>query len=56
MEAEDYWREFAYTTWEASCRDPAIIHGDLRNCRRGRGHSGSHASGFGPYLSLWENL
>ncbi len=40
--------EMAYEPYssQTSCLDPLIRgDGDLRECRRGRGHGGTHASG-----------
>lgn len=47
--------EMSYTTWEQSCKDPAVdpSTGDLRECRRQHSHTGPHASGFGPGLYMW---
>lgn len=45
--------EMQYTTWEMSCKDPAVIHGDLRNCRRPGDHEGRHASGFRTNYREW---
>lgn len=44
-------QEFAYTTWEQSCRDP--YPPDLE-CRRQRGHDGDHAAGYGDARVRWE--
>lgn len=45
--------EFAFTTWEFSCRDPRVVHGDLRECRRAKKHDGPHASGFDTNYREW---
>lgn len=45
--------EFAYTTWEMSCKDPAAFGTDLRECRRPKHHSGRHASGFRTAYREW---
>ena len=45
--------EFAMTSWGMSCKDPAVIHGDLRNCRRPGNHEGRHASGFRTNYREW---
>ncbi len=42
--------EFAYTSWDASCRDPSPT---LQQCRRRRGHDGDHAAGFGDARLRW---
>jgi hypothetical protein len=51
--------EMYYTTWEDSCRNPAVTaEGSLRECRRFRGHwkNGSPcASGFGDNYREWEH-
>lgn len=44
--------EFAYVTWEDSCRDP---HPSFRQCRRLIRHEGEHASGFGRHRLRWDN-
>jgi hypothetical protein len=43
--------EFAYTTWEQSCRDLYTID---QACRRPRGHDGEHAAGYGGARSRWQ--
>jgi hypothetical protein len=42
--------EFAYTTWQQSCRDLYTID---QACRRPRGHDGEHAAGYGAARSRW---
>lgn len=53
LDTKDFEQEFAYTTWEQSCKDPAVIQGDLRECRRPKGHKSVHASGHGKDLLMW---
>lgn len=40
--------EFAYTTWDDSCKDPYVDGDDLRQCRRPKGHDMEigHAAGY----------
>lgn len=45
--------EMAYTTWGQSCQDPAVIDGEVRQCRRPVLHDGEHASGFGKGYREW---
>ena len=46
--------EFAYTSWDDSCRDLLLTDGaDFRECRRSSGHEGDHASGFGYGRVTW---
>jgi len=45
-------REFAYTDYRESCRDLYSIE---QLCRRPRGHTGDHASGFGSRRVWWAN-
>ena len=57
----DHDLELAWTTWADSCRDELItLTGDLRQCRRTRGHElregvrpREHASGFGMEQVTW---
>ncbi len=42
--------EFAYTTWQESCRD---LHTIDQACRRPRSHRGEHAAGFGSERARW---
>lgn len=42
--------EFAYTSWRDSCRD---LLNPAQCCRRLRGHTGSHASGYGSTRVRW---
>jgi len=42
--------EFAYTTWDDSCRDPHTID---QQCRRPHAHTGDHAAGFGNGRHRW---
>ncbi len=42
--------EFAYGTWQDSCRN---IYSLDRCCRRFRNHDGDHASGFGNNRITW---
>ncbi|MDP9407391.1 MAG: hypothetical protein M3P95_05840 [Actinomycetota bacterium] len=52
----DLDREFAFTPWRGSCRDPYIApDGEPRQCRRPRGHDGMHASGYASHRELWED-
>jgi hypothetical protein len=44
-------REFAWTSWRESCRDPEPA--DLRECRRRHGHGDEHASGFAEDRRRW---
>lgn len=44
--------EFAFTSWDASCRD---LSPTLQQCRRGRQHDGQHAAGFGEQRSRWSD-
>lgn len=46
--------EFAWTTWEDSCKAHLLTVNGLRECRRPKGHKGRHASGFGDAFRLWE--
>jgi hypothetical protein len=39
-------QEIAYTTWEDSCKEPAVVGGEPRECRRQKNHDGVCASGF----------
>lgn len=43
--------EFAFTTWQESCRDP---YPTLQQCRRRAGHEGQHAAGFGVGRNRWD--
>lgn len=43
--------EMAYTSWADSCQ--AGFNHTERCCRRQKGHSGSHASGFGGEYLSW---
>jgi hypothetical protein len=43
--------EFAYTTYQDSCRD---IYSPHYFCRRPAGHDGVHAAGFGTGRLRWE--
>ena len=42
--------EFAFTTWDDSCRDASP---SLQECRRARAHEGPHAAGFGEQRRRW---
>jgi hypothetical protein len=42
--------EFAYTSWQQSCRNLYTIE---QACRRPRGHEGEHAAGYGGARSRW---
>ena len=42
--------EFAYTSWQQSCRNIYTIE---QACRRPRGHDGEHAAGYGAARSRW---
>lgn len=42
--------EFAYTTYEDSCRD---LYSPHYLCRRPVGHDGPHAAGFGGHRVRW---
>jgi hypothetical protein len=51
---EDLVREMSWTSWQGSCRNPAVTEDDsLRQCRRRAGHDGDCASGFGQELRRW---
>ncbi len=43
----------AYTTWGQSCQDPAVVDGEVRQCRRPVLHDGEHASGYGKGYREW---
>ena len=45
--------EFAFTTWEASCRDASP---SFQQCRRRRAHDGQHAAGFGEQRHRWSDM
>lgn len=46
--------EMLFTTWNESCKDPALTDdGDLRECRRIANHDEKHASGFGASFREW---
>jgi len=45
--------EFAYTTYDDSCRD---LYSPLYLCRRPAGHQGAHAAGFGIDRLRWDSL
>lgn len=45
--------EFAFITWQDSCRDPSPT---LQQCRRIRGHAGPHAAGFGSGRNQWGDV
>ena len=54
MTDEEIQLEMAYTTYEDSCRDPAIVDGDLVQCRRPRWHEPhNHAAGM-TVLRRWD--
>ena len=42
--------EFAYTTYDSSCRD---LYSPQYLCRRPAGHEGVHAAGFGRQRVRW---
>lgn len=42
--------EFAYTTFQDSCRD---LYSPAYRCRRPAGHIGVHAAGFGAHRVRW---
>lgn len=44
--------EFAYTSYQDSCRD---LYSPHHFCRRPFGHPGAHAAGFGPERVRWEH-
>jgi hypothetical protein len=44
--------EFAYTTYQDSCRD---LYSPHYYCRRPVGHDDVHAAGFGPHRLRWEH-
>lgn len=44
--------EFAWTTWEQSCKDEHPDRAD-RACRRPKHHTEDHASGFGSQRLTW---
>lgn len=43
--------EFAYTTYDDSCRD---LYSPHYLCRRPSGHEGVHAAGFGGHRVRWD--
>ena len=43
--------EFAYTTYDDSCRD---LYSPHYMCRRPAEHDGVHAAGFGPARVHWD--
>jgi hypothetical protein len=43
--------EFAYTTYQDSCRD---LYSPYYYCRRPLRHDGVHAAGFGVHRLRWE--
>ncbi len=43
--------EFAYTTYQDSCRD---LYSPYYYCRRPRRHDGVHAAGFGAHRLRWD--
>lgn len=43
--------EFAYTTWQQSCRNLYTID---QACRRPRGHDDGHAAGYGSARVRWK--
>jgi hypothetical protein len=43
--------EFAYTSYDSSCRD---LYSPHYVCRRPVGHEGTHAAGFGEHRVRWE--
>jgi hypothetical protein len=46
--------EFAFTTWDQSCKDPLLTDlADFRQCRRAIDHDGDHACGFGSARVRW---
>ena len=52
----DLDREFAFTPWRGSCRDPHLTPGgEPRECRRPAGHAGPHASGYSPHRERWDD-
>lgn len=57
-ELEQIEREYAYGTWQDSCRDEAITGdlSDLRYCRRPLHHKGLCASGRGADMARWQRL
>jgi hypothetical protein len=44
--------EFAYTSYDDSCRD---LYSPYYLCRRPDGHDGAHAAGFGDQRLRWES-
>lgn len=48
--------EFAWTTWEDSCKAYLLTDDSLRECRRPKRHNDEmgHASGFGDELMCWD--
>ena len=44
--------EFAYTSYDDSCRD---LYSPYYLCRRPAGHHGAHAAGFGTARLRWED-
>jgi hypothetical protein len=44
--------EFAYTTYDDSCRD---LYSPHYLCRRPAGHGGDHAAGFGLDRLRWDS-
>jgi hypothetical protein len=44
--------EFAYTSYQDSCRD---LYSPAYRCRRPIDHDGAHAAGFGGHRVRWEH-
>ncbi len=47
---DDLDLEFAFTSWQQSCRDPLPT---LQQCRRRKNHKGLHAAGYGADRREW---
>lgn len=46
--------EFAFISWADSCKVPQLTDlADFRECRRAKGHTGEHCSGFGANRVRW---
>lgn len=62
MNENEAWKdsvelEMAYTDWDSSCREPAVMdNGSLRECRRAHGHEGLCASGFRGRFFTWQRM
>lgn len=58
MTDEELDLEFAYVSWDLSCKDIYTFNAEgeiLQCCRRLIKHDGEHASGFGAKRKRWSN-